>query len=179
MKGRRTAPLVWALVVGLASAEYLSKPGLQEVDRPIAPWYSMLRTMPDAVVFEWPVTVPWRMWNMVDVRYMYRSTEHWRPLLNGYSGFYPESYIKLLIRMRTFPDTGSIQYLQRIGVTVLVIHELANAPRKYEGALERLARDPKIEVIGTGQDGGARVAFFRLAPGPSAERPTGRATLPD
>jgi hypothetical protein len=162
----RGVPAVLALVVTLASLEYLSKPALQVVNRRVSTWYLMLRTMPDVVVFEWPVTVPWRMWNMVDVTYMYRSTLHWRPLLNGYSGFYPQSYIRLLIRMRSFPDTGSIAYLQRLGATVLVLHELPEAPRLYERALERLARDPKIQVIGTGTDGGARVTFLRLAPGP-------------
>ena len=162
----RGAPAVLALLVGLASAEYLSKPALQEVDSRVSPWYGMLRTMPDAVVFEWPVTVPWRIWNMIDVTYMYRSTLHWRPLLNGYSGFYPKSYIQLLIRMRSFPDTRSIEYLQQLGANVLVIHELRAGSDKYGQALERLARDPKIEVIGTGQDSGGRIVFFRLAPGP-------------
>jgi len=162
----RGAPAVLALVVGLASLEYWSKPALQDVDQRVSPWYTMLGTLPDAVVFEWPVTVPWRIWNMVDVTYMYRSTLHWRPLLNGYSGFYPQSYIKLLYEMRSFPDTRSIAYLQRTGATVLVLHELPKAPDVYGRALERLVRDPKTQVIGTGYDAGTRVVFFRLAPGP-------------
>jgi len=120
--------------------------------------------MPNAVLFEWPVTVPWRIWNMVDVTYMYRSTLHWRPMLNGYSGFYPDSYMKLLVRMRPFPDSSSIRYLQRLGATVLVIHELPHRPRLYEEAIERLGRDTKIEPIVSGRDSGLRITFFRLAP---------------
>ena len=87
---RRGAPAVLALVVGLASLEYRSKPALQDVDQRVSPWYTMLGTLPDAVVFEWPVTVPWRIWNMVDVDVTCidpRSTG--APLLNGYSGFDP------------------------------------------------------------------------------------------
>jgi hypothetical protein len=163
MRRWRTAPAVMALVVGLASLEYWSKPAVQRVDQRISAWYPLLRTEPDAVMFEWPVTVPWRM-SMVDVTYMYRSTLHWRPLLNGYSGFYPQSYIKLLLEMRSFPDTRSIAYLQRVGATVLVLHELPEAPHLYQAALERLGRDPKIQVIGSGLDAGTRIAFFRLAP---------------
>ena len=53
---RRGAPAVLALVVGLASLEYRSKPALQDVDQRVSPWYTMLGTLPDAVVFEWPVT---------------------------------------------------------------------------------------------------------------------------
>ena len=49
------------------------------------------------------MTVPWRLYNMLDVEYMYRSTRHWQPLLNGYSGNYPNSYIGLLYDMRVVP----------------------------------------------------------------------------
>ena len=160
----RARPAVLALVVGMASAEYLSRPAVHHVDTYVSTWYRMLGTMPDAVVFEWPVTVPWRLGNMVDVLYMYRSTAHWRPMLNGYSGFYPQSYIKLLIRVRSFPDRRSIAYLQQVGATVLVIHENRHSPARFQRALERLARDPKIQPLGTGVENGARVAFFRLLP---------------
>jgi hypothetical protein len=160
----RAAALAAALALGTASAEYLTAPGLQRVDERVSELYLLLRDMPDAVLFEWPVTVPWRMWNMVDVRYMYRSTLHWRPLLNGYSGFYPESYMKLLVRMRPFPSSRSIRNLQQLGATVLVIHELPHRPKLYEEAVERLVRDRKVEVIATGRDSGLRITFFRLAP---------------
>jgi hypothetical protein len=160
----RAAALAAALALGTASAEYLSAPELQRVDERVSEFYPLLRDMPNAVLFEWPVTVPWRIWNMVDVTYMYRSTLHWRPMLNGYSGFYPDSYMKLLVRMRPFPDSSSIRYLQRLGATVLVIHELPHRPRLYEEAIERLGRDTKIEPIVSGRDSGLRITFFRLAP---------------
>jgi hypothetical protein len=174
----RAAPAVLMLVVSLASIEYLSKPVVREVDQRVSSWYAMLPTMPDAVVFEWPVTVPWRLGTMVDLKYMYRSTLHWRPLLNGYSGFYPRSYIALLIAMRSFPDSRSIEHLQSMGATVLVVHDPQHGTDEYERALERLARDPKVQVIGSGVDAGARVAFFRLAPGPGPRRAHPRALRP-
>jgi len=166
LEPRRVAPIAMALLLAATAIEYWSKPAVQTVNQRVSPWYPMLRTMPDAVVFEWPVTVPWRIGNMMDVGYMYRSTLHWRPLLNGYSGFYPQSYIVLLIRMRSFPDTGSIEYLQRSGATVLVLHESPKMRHVYERAIERLARDPKIQLIGSGMDAGTRIAFFRLAAAP-------------
>jgi hypothetical protein len=159
----RVAGAIAGAAVCVASIEYLSKPLLRPVDR-ISPWYGVLRTVPDAVVFEWPVTVPWRLGIMVDVNYMYRSTIHWRPLLNGYSGFYPASYFRLLMRMRSFPDSRSIQYLQQQGATIVVVHELPGAPNVYGRAMERLVRDPKVQVIASGIDSGTRVTFFRLAP---------------
>jgi hypothetical protein len=69
-----------------------------------------------------------------------------------------------LLRMRSFPDSRSLAYLQRVGATVLVIHENRHSPARYQRALERLARDPKVRPLGTGVENGARVAFFRLLP---------------
>jgi len=156
-----------ALVIGillLASAETLTTPVVTAVNTRISPWYGWLSTQPDAVVFEWPVTVPWRIWYMVDVRYMYRSTRHWRPLLNGYSGYYPRSYMEMLYTVRSFPDSRSIAYLQRRGATVLAIHDEPHSRPSFAYAIERLARDPDVALIATDRDGDGRVVFFRLKP---------------
>jgi hypothetical protein len=161
---RRLAAALAVIVLAGPAAEYLSRPAVRPVDAGISPWYEWLATQPDAVVFEWPVTVPWRLWDMVDVEYMYRSTRHWRPLVNGYSGNYPDSYIHLLLRMRSFPDTGSLEYLQRIGVTVLIVHEPADdGAEVYAKAIARLERDEHVDLISTGLDAGRRIAFFRLS----------------
>ena len=104
------------------------------------------RSVDDAVVFEWPVTVPWRLYDMVDLTYMARSTIHWRPMLNGYSGFYPRSYLRLLLDMRSFPDTRSLNILRQRGATILVLHEVRGTRPSYPRAVERLMRDPYVEA---------------------------------
>ena len=76
------------LIIVVTSFEYFSRPSFRQVNR-VSPWYSTLRSMPDAVVFEWPVTVPWRLHPLFDVSDMYNSLWHWKPLLNGYSGNHP------------------------------------------------------------------------------------------
>ena len=160
----RVAALAAALAIGTASAEYLSAPGLQRVDERVSELYLLLRDMPDAVLFEWPVTVPWRMWNMVDVTYMYRSTLHWRPLLNGYSGFYPGSYMKLLVQMRPFPSSARSGTCSSLASRCSSSTSCRTGRRQYEEAIERLVRDRKVEPIATGRDSGLRITFFRLAP---------------
>jgi hypothetical protein len=149
--------------IGLASVECLARPVLVPVETDSAMIYSWLKASPDAVLFEWPVTVPWRLWDMVDVRYMYRSTLHWRPLLNGYSGFYPSSYLSLLNHMRAFPDTATIEELQRRGATIIVVHEMEHSRPSYSEAVARLMRDPSVHVMAEDKEGDRRVAFFRLA----------------
>ncbi len=162
-KSRRVASIAAAALVGVAAVECLANPAVREVDDQVSPWYTWLGTQRDAVVFEWPVTVPWRLYNMIDVTYMYRSTLHWRPLVNGYSGYYPRSYKELLINMRPFPDTDSIEYLQQRGVTMLVVHDVPGARTPYAEAALRLSRDPKISIVAEDWDNGRRVLFARLA----------------
>ena len=122
--------------------------------------------MPDAVVFEWPVTVPSRLDLMYDVEYMYRSTAHWRPLLNGYSGNYPRSYLELLNQMRSFPRPSALGYLRRRGATVLVVHEHWNSRPSYGEVFHQLFSDPEIALIVENRYAGSRVAFFRLQSAP-------------
>ena len=158
----RTAVTMAAIV--MTSAEYFSRPALREVDPQASPWYSTLTQIEDTVIFEWPVSHPSRLGDMVDVFYMYRSTEHWLPLLNGYSGKYPSAYYALLEQMRSFPDTNSIRYLQRAGATILIVHEVPGDPVRYQYAFDRLARDPAVQVIAEDQDSGLKIAFFSLRP---------------
>jgi hypothetical protein len=164
---RAVAALIAMVLVGLTSIECLHAPRLNKVDREIPAWYSWLRTVPDAVVFEWPVTVPSRLYNMVDVTYMYRSTMNWRPMLNGYSGYYPRAYLQLLEQMRSFPDSRSLNILRRRGATMLVLHEVRGSRPSYVAAAERLLRDPYVEVIAQDRDGAGRISFFRLLPRPT------------
>jgi hypothetical protein len=166
VRSRTLRSVAAVVVIGACAAEYRTSPALVAVDpRPTA-LYATLRDMPDAVVFEWPVTVPSRLDVMHDVHYMYRSTEHWRPLLNGYSGNYPRSYIELLNEMRSFPRTSALRYLRRRGATVLVAHERRDSRPTYDEVFFRLFRDPSIDLISESGDGGSRVAFFRLRSAP-------------
>jgi len=50
------------------------------------------------------------------------STRHWRPLLNGYSGFRPASYERSYAATRNFPADDSLIQLHELGVTHVVVH---------------------------------------------------------
>ncbi len=54
--------------------------------------------------------------------YVLASTEHWRPLLNGHSGYRPESYGRLVPVMRLFPSDDSIAALRARQVRYVVLH---------------------------------------------------------
>lgn len=58
-----------------------------------------------------------------EVRYLYYSTLHWQPLVNGYSGFLPLHYRYLRAHCCwPVPTPELTQQLQRLGVTHLVFH---------------------------------------------------------
>jgi hypothetical protein len=63
------------------------------------------------------------------VHYVYRSIYHWRPLVNGYSGFVPSSYRKnfqLLMRRDFLQGLGE---LSAEGVRFALIHTRRLGPR--------------------------------------------------
>lgn len=57
-----------------------------------------------------------------DQIYMYYSTFHWQRIVNGYSGFFPASYLEMAAALRRFPDSTSLDALRRRGVQYAVIH---------------------------------------------------------
>jgi hypothetical protein len=54
--------------------------------------------------------------------YMLSSTAHWRPLVNGYSGFQPASFHRHVEALAGFPDRRSITTLRELEVTHLFVH---------------------------------------------------------
>jgi len=57
-----------------------------------------------------------------NARYVLNSTAHWKPLVNGYSGFVPAGYARIAEALRGFPDDMSRAELRRLGVTHVVVH---------------------------------------------------------
>jgi hypothetical protein len=73
-----------------------------------------------AVVVELPFPIP-QQW-FLNAPYMLNSTRHWRPMLNGYSGFRPPSYEKSYEAARGFPNEESLIALHALGVTHMIVH---------------------------------------------------------
>jgi hypothetical protein len=58
-----------------------------------------------------------------DVEYVFRSPAHFRPIVNGYSGFFPKEYDSLnaLFEKRPIP-TQAWQQVERLGARIVVHH---------------------------------------------------------
>ena len=57
-----------------------------------------------------------------DAIYESWSVNHWHPLVNGYSGYYPPGYVRTIEVMGTFPDDQSIARLRALNVRFIVLH---------------------------------------------------------
>jgi len=125
---RRWAPVATVAVALAMLGEYATMQSRWYTPGPTPPVTRWLAAQPRSVVIELPLTTSDRLDLVPDGVYMFRSIEHWQPLLNGYSGFFPKSYLELTERMRTFPDEDSIAYLKARQVDLVVVHGALYAP---------------------------------------------------
>jgi hypothetical protein len=96
-----------------------------------------VRAIGDGVLAELPLGQP-----DFDLRAMYYSTVHWRPILNGYSGFYPPHYGQLAFALGEVPRHPelSMKALRAAGATHVLVHEgayLGNEGAETSAALRR------------------------------------------
>jgi hypothetical protein len=134
------------VLLALSVAEYAAAASLRPVPPPSA-WYHWLATQDRRIVFEWPTTPPGRLDLNDDTLYMYYSTFHWQPLLNGYSGFYPERYHLMLEAVKRFPDEESLAYLGRAGVGVMILHGSGPDHARYQAAVSALRSHARVSAL--------------------------------
>ena len=91
--------------------------------------------------------------------YMLSSTTHWRPLVNGYSGYRPEGFDRLAEVVGAFPAERAIRRLREIGVRYVVVHVdafrdtsraryiLRNTPERRDVRLVAAVGDDRLYVI--------------------------------
>ncbi len=75
----------------------------------------------NAVVAYFPFFAPDHVFH--NAPYLVESTAHWRPMLNGYSGFIPPSYGEHARALAHFPDANAIAALRQAGVTHVFVHD--------------------------------------------------------
>ena len=103
----------------------------------------------DAVLIELPLGPP-----DFDLRAMFYSVVHWRPLVNGYSGFYPPHYGRLITALSEIPRHAevSIEALRSTGATHLILHQGAYRDGEGEATAQVLAAAGATELFRDGSD---------------------------
>ncbi len=85
-----------------------------------------------------------------EANYMYRSTYHWKKMINGYSGFFPPSYWDMNKTLQKFPSEESIALLRELGVKYAIVHEEGFGWERWGGMKDGLSR--LKHVISFGND---------------------------
>jgi hypothetical protein len=154
-----------ALLIGLLAVvltEYFTTVTLVSYPNEAPPVYRLLKTQPPGVVAEFPVPITVGGLPGYDPKYSYLSIFHWKPLINGYSGFYPASYIRRLQDLRRFPEPFSLRVLRRADVRYVVVHEVGYGEDVYEQTVATLDAAEGVRSLGPFSDGEGRATVYVL-----------------
>jgi hypothetical protein len=80
--------------------------------------YEQIRNRPEAVLADLPVSVE----NSHSVVFQYFSLWHWKPMVGGYSGFLPPSYVRVRDALYDFPRHDTVGQLRQRGVTHVTLN---------------------------------------------------------
>jgi hypothetical protein len=86
------------------------------------------------------------------------STAHWRPLMNGYSGYTPASYVEHADVFWYFPRDSAIDAMRRAGVTHVMVHA-ARLGHEGDDVIRQLSARLDFELMGVGSHG---LRLYRL-----------------
>jgi hypothetical protein len=155
--GPRLATIVGVLAVLAVNAEAWRAPLYYAPYGGIPPVYDTLQQVARRAVLVWFPFFGSAQFHQ-NAPFMLVSTRTFNPMLNGYSGFKPASFYRHVEALATFPDDGSIRYLQEAGVSVVLVDGRNMRP----SALARLPEFPQLTLVTT--DGNLRI--YLLTPGP-------------
>jgi len=98
-----------------------------------------------------------------DPYYQAWSIWHWRPLVNGYSGFTPVAYERFVQDVAGFPDEQSVTALRALRVRHVLIHQAFYTAQEFRQLALRVASSPSLTVLGTYDDPVGRALLIELA----------------
>ncbi len=126
-------------------------------DRDYAPVYHWLaRQEGVAGVLELPLVD-----DSTDIDYMVAATLHWKPLVNGFSGYIPDVYARFRESCCwPVPNPDQLAILRDRGVTHILLHSSGLDREWAWKLLKRFEREPGVQLLY--DDGGDRV--YRIRP---------------
>lgn len=160
---RRVATAATVLIAAALLIEYANRMDAWLTLPPQPPEvYRWLAKQPRSVVIEVPFARADQLHSIADGVYMYNSTFHWQPIVNGYSGFFPRTFYELSEQMQAFPDERSIAALKERGVDLIVVHAGLMDRDKFGEMTSALLARPDIEAMAQFEESRGPDAVFRL-----------------
>lgn len=162
--GRPRASTLAALVLALMVIETAANIPVRAMPRHAPPVYQFLATLPPTVIAHAPLPRSNRLPGF-DADFIYFGQYHRHHFVNGNSGFYPPSYVRLLDASRDLASDAAMAALRGAGVEFLLVHERYFDSEAQRGALTyRLEGRRDLEPVGHFADEPERgdVRVYRL-----------------
>ena len=140
----------WALVAFLAAA-FLAESFLVGFPagkpRPFAApeVYRRLSSLPPGAVLSLP-TYRGTQEAFLEADYLFYSTVHWRPIVNGFGRHEPPAHGDNLTALARFPASDAVGRLRTLGVRYVVLHT-GRSP-ELRAAVSAAGRSPDVETLG-------------------------------
>ena len=144
-----TAAAVGIAAVVLANGEALRAPFEYRSFTGIPRLYALVADQPHVVLAEVPFYP--RQAVFENAEYVLNSTAHWQPLMNGYSGYTPASYVTFADAFWYFPEEWAIQAMKDAGVTHVVVH-VAAFHKDHQPVLKAIEHRADFELMAIGRD---------------------------
>lgn len=163
----RTQRWVGAALVAVLVIEYSNRsiPLVPGVAAAPADVYRVLEDAKDGPIVELPLPemdIPPRPPGF-DPYYQAWSVWHWRPMVNGYSGFTPAAYQQFAADLKGFPDAQSVQALRALHVRYVLVHQAFYPPAEYRDLALRVATNPALKFVGTYNDPVGSATIIEIA----------------
>jgi hypothetical protein len=134
-------PAAAVAVLAVVTMEALRAPMTFAGVPKIPAFYDSLREEPGVVLVEFPLFGGPSV--SENARYMVHSTRHFRPLVNGYSGFETEAFRQRADRWRRFPEPAVLQEMRELGVT----HAVVDTNELSAVQVRAAAESPALDLI--------------------------------
>jgi len=155
--------LLACIAIAAVNAEALVAPIQYAPFEGFSPIYTRVaEAKPGSVLAEFPLYAVGEIYR--NAEYVLASTVHWKPLVNGYSGFTPASFVKRAELLRGFPDDAALAELQRLGVTHVAVHFARYREPRRTSLRQSLETRPDLELLLTGPSGERLYLLRRTAP---------------
>jgi hypothetical protein len=149
-------PFVAGVLILFVNVEALRAPMKYTPFEGVPEIYDALQNSEHVAVLELPIYP--RQGVFLNAEYMLNATRHWKPIVNGYSGFVPPTYRVIARTLNRFPDPTSYAWLRSNGVTTVVLHRSAFERRKGKRQLALVEQSPELDLRATWGD----ITIYRL-----------------
>jgi hypothetical protein len=135
-----------AIVLGLVTAEVWMAPIKTVPFDGVPPIYRHLADAPGPVrLIELPFYPPDGIF--MNGEYVLNATAHWRPVMNGYSGYIPDSYRAWADRLWFFPEPRAMDAIRDSGATHVMIHAEKFTPQELAAIDVALRGSPLLTLV--------------------------------